>query len=217
MAVLTWDEAGNRLYETGVSNLALFVHNGTTYGNGIAWNGVTAITESADGGEPSDLYADNVKYLSLTSKEDFKLSIEAYNYPVEFLPCLGYHSIATGVTCNVADGSRSMFGVVYKTLKGSDTLGNKKGYKLHVVYGCLAAPSEKAYATISDSPEAITFSWDIATTPVDVAGFKPTAHIEIDSNAANAAKFTALEGQLYGDASHTATLLTPAQIIAALT
>ena len=197
MSKLIWDNTGERLYETGVKQAALYVQStGGTYPKGVAWNGITAVTESPSGAEATALYADDIKYLSLVSAEEFGATIEAYTYPDEFAECDGSASIATGVV--IGQQKRKTFGLAYKTTLGNDVDNNDYGYKLHLIYGALAAPSEKAYATINDSPEAITFSWEVTTTPVSVAGYKPTAIVTIDSTKADKAKLAALETILYG-------------------
>lgn len=197
MSKIVWDKTGERFYETGVKQGVLYpIGTNGTYPKGVAWNGLTAVTESPSGAEPTPLYADDIKYLNLMSNEEFSATIEAYTYPEEFGQCDGSASLATGV--NIGQQSRKTFGLCYRTTLGNDTDGNDYGYKLHIIYGALAAPSEKAYATINDSPEAITFSWEITTTPVAVAGFKPTSHIEIDSTKADKSKLAALEAILYG-------------------
>ena len=196
MSKLTWDNAGERLYETGVKQAALYVQENGTYPKGVAWNGITAVTESPSGAEATALYADDTKYLSLVSAEEFGATIEAYMYPDEFAECDGSASIATGVT--IGQQKRKTFGLAYKTTLGNDVESNDYGYKLHLIYGALAAPSEKAYATINDSPEAITFSWEVTTTPVSVTGHKPTALITIDSTKVDKKKLAALEEILYG-------------------
>lgn len=197
MPKLVWDNTGERLYETGVNQGVLYPQgvNGT-YPLGVAWNGLTAVTESPTGAEATPLYADNIKYLNLMSAEEFGATIEAYTYPDEFAQCDGSAEIATGVM--IGQQSRKVFGLSYKTALGNDVDGTDHGYKLHLIYGALAAPSEKGYSTINDSPEAITFSWEITTTPVAVTGFKPTASITIDSTKADATKLAALEAILYG-------------------
>lgn len=211
MAKLVWDNTGDRLYETGVKNGVLYpIGEGGTYPKGVAWNGLTAVTESPSGAEATPLYADDIKYLNLISNEEFGATIEAYTYPDEFAECDGSASIATGV--NIGQQSRKTFGLSYKTTLGNDVDGNAYGYKLHLIYGALAAPSEKSYATINDSPEAITFSWELSTTPVNVAGFKPTACVTIDSTKADAEKLAALEKILYGDESNEARLPLPDEI-----
>lgn len=203
MAKLTWDDTGKRFYETGVKNVALYVFDNTSgqkkYKDGVAWNGVTAISESPSGAEPTALYADDKKYLNLLSAEEFAASIEAYTYPDEFAECDGSASLAEGFT--IGQQARSKFALAYKTTIGNDEAGNSLGYKLHIIYNCLAAPSEKAYNTINDSPEAITFSWEISTTPVTftVNGKEySTACITIDSRTADPSKLAALETKLFG-------------------
>lgn len=196
MAKLVWDKTGDRLYETGVKNGVLYIPTAGVYSKGVAWNGLTAVTESPSGAEATALYADDIKYLSLMSTEEFGATIEAYTYPDEFAACDGSAELADGVT--IGQQKRSTFGLCYKTTIGNDTDGNDHGYKLHIIYGAQAAPSEKAYATINDSPEAITFSWEITTTPVNVTGAKPTASLVIDSTKADPSKLAALEDILYG-------------------
>lgn len=197
MAKLTWDETGERLYETGVKNAVLYVVNDAgAYGKGVSWNGITAITESPSGAESTPLYADDIKYLDLVSNEEFGATVEAYTYPDAFAACDGSAELLAGV--KLGQQPRKMFGLVYKTTIGNDVKGNDLGYKIHIIYGCKAAPSEKAYATINDSPEAITFSWELTTTPVSVTGHKPTSHIEIDSTKISEAKLAALEDLLFG-------------------
>ena len=211
MAKLVWDESGKRLYETGVENGVLYVQgeNGQ-YQNGVAWNGLTAVTESPSGAEPTALYADDIKYLELFSAEEFGATIEAYTYPEEFEACDGSASLGTGVTIGQQD--RKAFGICYRTVVGNDVKGNEHGYKLHLVYGAKAKPSEKAYATVNDSPEAVTFSWEVTTTPVNVAGFKPTASVTIDSTKIEAGKLKAIEDKLYGTQDQEPTLLLPDEI-----
>ena len=197
MSKLFWDQTGERLYETGVKNGVLYPQgdNGA-YPKGVAWNGLTAVTESPSGAEANPLYADDIKYLNLLSTEEFGATIEAYTYPEEFEACDGSAEIVEGVT--IGQQKRKTFGMAYKTVLGNDTENNNYGYKLHLIYGALAAPSEKAYATISDSPEAITFSWEVTTTPVSVSGFEPTASLTIDSTKVDATKLAALEAVLFG-------------------
>lgn len=211
MSKLVWDQTGERFYETGVKNGVLYVQgeNGT-YTKGVAWNGLTAVTESPSGAEATALYADDIKYLNLMSNEEFGATIEAYFYPEEFAECDGSVELATGVM--IGQQARKTFGLCYRTALGNDTDGTEHGYKLHIIYGCLAAPSEKAYATINDSPEAITFSWEVTTTPVNVTGAKPTASIVIDSTKATAEKLAALEAVLYGSESEEARLPLPDEI-----
>ena len=211
MSILTWDQEGERLYETGVQKGVLYVRGSDgKYGKGVAWNGLTAVTESPSGAEATALYADDIKYLNLLSNEEFGATIEAYTYPDEFAECDGSASIATGVT--IGQQKRSTFGLCYRTTLGNDTDGNDHGYKLHIIYGCLAAPSEKAYATVNDSPEAITFSWEVTTTPVQVTGQKPTACVTIDSTKADKTKLAALEAKLYGSESEEPSLPMPDEI-----
>lgn len=194
---LEWDKSGERLYETGVDRGVLYPQGSNgTYPKGIAWNGLTNVTESPSGAEATPLYADNIKYLNLISAEEFGATVEAYTYPEEFAECNGESALSNGVA--IGQQARKTFGLAYRTKIGNDVDANDHGYKLHLVYGCLAAPSERAYATVNDSPEAITFSWEIKTTPVNVSGFKPTALITIDSTKANATKLAALEVILYG-------------------
>ena len=198
MSKIVWDQTGERLYETGVKRGVLYIQDsGGTYPKGVAWNGLTAVTESPSGAEATPLYADDIKYLNLISTEELGGTIEAYTYPDEFAECDGSASIATGVY--IGQQSRKTFGMCYTTTVGNDVDSNAHGYKLHLIYGALASPSEKAYSTINDSPEAITFSWEFSTTPVNVTGFKPTANIVIDSTKANPEKLAALEKILYGD------------------
>lgn len=211
MAKLVWDESGKRIYETGVQKGVLYVQNESgLYPKGVAWNGLTAVTESPSGAEATPLYADDIKYLELRSAEEFGATIEAYTYPEEFEACDGSASLAKGVTIGQQD--RKAFGLCYRTVVGNDVQGNAHGYKLHLIYGAVAAPSEKAYATVNDSPEAVTFSWEITTTPVEMAGFKPTASITIDSTKVNPEKLAQLEAKLYGDTSAEAQLPLPSEI-----
>lgn len=196
MAKLVWDKTGDRLYETGVKNGVLYIPTSGVYSKGVAWNGLTAVTESPSGAEATALYADDTKYLSLMSAEEFGATIEAYTYPDEFAVCDGSAELADGVM--IGQQKRSTFGLCYKTTIGNDTEGNDHGYKLHIIYGAQAKPSERAYASINDSPEAITFSWEITTTPVNVTGAKPTASLVIDSTKADPSKLAALEDILYG-------------------
>lgn len=197
MSKLVWDKTGERIYETGVKNGVLYIKGPDgTYSNGVAWNGLTAVTESPSGAEPTPLYADDIKYLNLMSTEEFSATVEAYTYPDEFAECDGSASLTNGVT--IGQQTRKQFGMCYKTTVGNDVSGNEYGYKLHMIYGCLAAPSEKAYATINDSPEAITFSWEVSTTPVNVNNNKPTSTLTIDSTKVDKSKLAALEEILYG-------------------
>lgn len=196
MAKLVWDKTGERFYETGVEKGVLYPQVSGAYPKGVAWNGLTAVTESPSGAEATPLYADNIKYLNLMSNEEFGATIEAYTYPDDFAECDGSAELAAGV--RVGQQTRKTFGMSYVTRKGNDTEGTDHGYIIHLIYGALAAPSEKAYATINDSPEAITFSWEISTTPVEVTGMKPTACITIDSTKVDGGKLATLEGKLYG-------------------
>lgn len=197
MAKLKWDQTGERLYETGCDRGVLFpVATGGTYGSGVAWNGLSSVNQSPSGAEATAVYADNIKYLDLMSAETFGATVEAYTYPDEFAECDGSATIAQGVTAG--QQTRKMFGLSYRTLIGNDTEGTDHGYKIHLVYGAKAAPSERSYSTVNDSPEAATLSWELTTTPVDVPGFKPTAHLEIDSTKADPTKLEALEKILYG-------------------
>ena len=215
MAKLVWDQSGDRLFETGVSNGVLYVRNSEgEYPLGVPWNGLTAVTESPSGAEAAPLYADNIKYLSLMSNEEFGATIEAYTYPDEFAECDGSAELGTGVM--IGQQTRKYFGLAYKTVIGNDTDGNAYGYKLHLIYGAQAAPSEKAYATINDSPEAITFSWELTTSPIEVAGFKPTASLVIDSTKIAAASLASIEALLFGTQSVEASLPTPDEILALL-
>lgn len=216
MAKLTWDATGEHLYETGVRKGVLYVQNANgTYGNGVAWNGITAVTESPSGAEATAIYADDIKYLNLYSVEEFGATIEAYTYPDEFAECDGSSSPVAGMS--IGQQSRKSFGFCYRTAVGNDVAAEDYGYKIHILYGCKASPSEKSYQTINDSPEAITFSWEITTTPVEVTDYKPTACVIIDSTKCNATKLAALEDILYGSASENATLPLPDAIKAALT
>lgn len=209
---LVWDNVGERFYETGVKNCALYLqHTDGSYPKGVAWNGISAINESPSGAESSPIYADDTKYLNLISNEELSASIEAYTYPDEFAECDGSAEIATGIT--IGQQPRKAFGLAYKTTLGNDIVGNEYGYKLHLLYGCKAAPSEKAYSTINDSPEAITFSWEISTTPVNVKGFKPTSNLTIDSSKVAPEKLAALEAVLFGSESVEARLPLPDEII----
>ena len=198
MFKIEWDKVGERLYETGVDRGVLYPQVSGAYPKGVAWSGLTNVTESPSGAEATPLYADNIKYLNLLSNEDFACTIEAYTYPDEFAECDGSAALATGV--QISQQNRKMFGFSYRTKLGNDVDGDDFGYKIHLVYGCLAAPSEKSRATVNDSPEATTMSWEVSTTPVNVPGFKPTAHVVIDSTKADPEKLTAFEEILYGKA-----------------
>lgn len=211
MSMLEWDKTGERQYTTGVDKVVLYVQSAGAYPNGVAWNGVTAITESPSGAEPTPLYADNIKYLNLISAEELALTIEAYMSPEEFDQCDGSASVAKGVTIGQQD--RKQFGLAYRTIIGNDVDGNNHGYALHLVYGCMAAPSERANNTINDSPEAATLSWEVSTTPVNVTGFKPTASLEIKSTEADTDKLAALEAVLFGGTDGDARLPLPDEVI----
>lgn len=213
MAKLVWDKTGERLYETGVSHGVLYVQDSTgAYPTGVAWNGLTAVTESPSGAEATPLYADDIKYLELRSAEEFGATIEAYTYPKEFEACDGSAELAEGVTIGQQD--RQTFGLCYRTIVGNDVKKNDLGYKLHLIYGATASPSEKGYQTVNDSPEAITFSWEVTTTPINVDGFKPTSSLTIDSTKVDKTKLAALEAKLYGAESAEATLPTPDEVAA---
>lgn len=211
MSKLVWDKTGERLYETGVKQGVLYPQSvDGKYPKGVAWNGLTTVTESPSGAESTPLYADDIKYLNLISTEELGGTIEAYTYPDEFAECDGSAAIATGVY--IGQQPRKTFGLSYRTTLGNDVDSNAHGYKLHLVYGALASPSEKAYATINDSPEAITFSWEFSTTPVNVDGFKPTANIVIDSTKVKAENLANLEKILYGDTDVEARLPLPDEV-----
>lgn len=211
MPKIKWDQTGERLYETGVSKGVLYPYANNTYAKGVAWNGLINVSESPEGAEATPLYADNIKYLNLMSAEEFKATIEAYTYPDEFAACNGEASLEQGVS--IGQQKRSQFGLSYQTKIGND-VDSELGYKIHLVYGALAAPSEKAYATVNDSPEAITFSWEISTTPVEVPGFKPTASLVIDSTKVDPTKLAEFEKKLYGDETNEAALPLPSEVAA---
>ena len=219
MAKLVWDEAGKHIYETGVSKGVLYVMSDTpgTYGKGVAWNGLSSVSESPTGAEVSAIYADNIKYLNLMSREEFEGSIEAYTYPDEFMACDGSASPEDANGFVIGQQDRKTFAFCYQTKVGND-LNPEAGYKIHIIYGALASPSERSYETVNDSPEAMTFSWDITTTPVAVTGFKPTAHVELDSTKIEKAKLAKIEAKLYGtdEPSGEPTLLMPDEIISML-
>lgn len=213
MSKLVWDKTGERKYETGVDHCVLFPKDETgEYAAGVAWNGVTAVSESPSGAEANPIYADNIKYLNLVSAEDFGASIEAYTYPDEFAACQGYAEPAVGIS--IGQQTHREFGFAYRTLVGNDVDGQDHGYKLHLVYNALAAPSEKGYTTVNESPEAMTFSWEISTTPVAVTGYKPTAHLEIDSTKVDAGVLAELEDMLYGTEDAESRLPSPDEVIA---
>lgn len=199
MAAITWDATGERLFETGVDHGVLYpISSSGTYDNGVAWNGLSAITESPSGAEATAVWADNIKYVNLLSAEEFGATVEAYTYPDEFAICDGSAELVDGVI--VGQQARKVFGLCYRTKIGNDVDGNDHGYKLHIIYGAQASPSEKAYNTINDSPEAISFSWEVTTTPVNVTGMNATSYLVIDSTKCDAEKLTALEKILYGSA-----------------
>lgn len=214
MAILTWDDTGKRLFETGVDRGVLFVMGESSYETGVPWNGLTSVTESPSGAEPSDQYADNIKYLSLMSAENFGGTIEAFTYPDEFGACDGIISPSNGL--NLGQQGRKQFGLSYRTKIGNDVAGQDFGYKIHLIYGCLASPSEKQYSTINDSPEAMTLSWEFTSTGVVTGNFKPVASLTVDSTKAIVPKLKALEDKLYGTATLTSTLPLPAEVIAML-
>lgn len=197
MSKLVWDATGAHIYETGVKQGVLYpINSSGVYNMGYVWNGLTAVTESPSGAEATALYADDIKYLNLYSAEEFGATIEAYTYPDEFAECDGSAELANGLM--IGQQNRKTFGLCYRTVLGNEVDGDAHGYKLHIIYGAKASPSEKAYQTINDSPEAITFSWEVKTTPVNVTGYKPTASLTVDSTTADAAKLAALEAILYG-------------------
>ena len=212
MATLTWDVQSERYYETGVSKGVLYPFKEGKYSKGVAWNGLTAVNENPSGAEPTPLYADNIKYLNLLSNEEFAATVEAYTYPDEFAECDGSAELAAGVS--VGQQKRIPFGMSYVTKVGNDTDGQDYGYKIHLIYGALAKPSQKNYATINDNPEAITFSWELSTTPVAVPNLKPTACITIDSKKVGSDKLKKIEDKLYGTESEEATLPTPTELAA---
>ena len=215
MSKLVWDQTGERLYETGVKYGVLYVQEGAAYPKGVAWNGLTAVTESPSGAEATALYADDIKYLNLMSAEEFGATIEAYTYPDEFMACDGSASLSDGVY--IGQQARKSFGLCYRTTIGNDVVNNDYGYKLHLIYGALASPSEKAYSTINDSPEAITFSWEVSTTPVNVTGHKPTACLTIDSTKVSPEKLAALEEILYGKEQAEPRLPLPDEVVQIMT
>lgn len=215
MSELTWDGTGERLYETGVDHGVLYIPTDGVYNTGFAWNGLTTVTESPSGAEPTPMYADNIKYINLLSREDFAATIEAYTYPEEFEQCDGTASPEPGVA--LSQQARKLFGMSYRTRIGNDVDADDHGYKLHLIYGALAAPSEKAYATVNDTPEAITFSWEISTTEVNVTGYKPTALITIDSTTVDPTALASLEALLYGASLTEPSLPLPDAVIALFT
>ena len=215
MAKLVWDQSGSRFYETGVSKGVLYPMSSTpgTYAAGVAWNGLSSVSESPTGAEPSPIYADNIKYLNLLSAEEFEASIEAFTYPEEFAACDGSAEVSKGMF--VSQQPRKQFALCYQTKIGND-LDPDKGFKIHIIYGALASPTERAYETVNDSPEAMTFSWELTTTPVEVTGYKPTAHVVIDSTKADATKLATLLDALYGTEDEEPEILLPDAIAAIL-
>ena len=213
MAKLVWDQSGQKFFETGVSNGVLYVSDGQGgYLNGVAWNGLTSVAENPSGAEANPVYADNIKYLNIISAEEFGATIEAYTYPDEFMECDGSAQVVAGV--NIGQQARKSFGISYRTRVGNDVSGDNLGYKIHVIYNCQAAPSGKTYSTVNESPEAITFSWEVTTTPVPVEGFRPTATIVFDSTKLDAEKMAAVENVLYGAASSEASLPSIEELLA---
>lgn len=212
MPKIKWDQTGQRLYETGVDHGVLYIPDtDNAYTGGVAWNGLTSISESPSGAESNPQYADNIKYLNLISAEEFGATIEAFTYPEEFEQCDGTASLAPGIT--IGQQARKTFGLSYRTLLGNDVDATDYGYKLHLIYGALAAPSEKAYSTVNDSPEAITFSWELTTTAVEVEGHKPTASLTVDSTKVTADGLAALEAILYGSDTEEPRLPLPDEVV----
>ena len=215
MARIVWDNTGEKIYETGCDRGVLYVSNGEGgYKKGVAWNGLTSVTENPTGAESTALYADNIKYLNMLSSEDFGATIEAYTYPDEFMECDGSASVTPGVV--IGQQNRTTFAMCYRTLKGNDVAGTALGYKIHIIFNATASPSSKAYSTVNESPEAITFSWEVSTTPVPVEGYKPTASIVIDSTKVDKGKLTQLEEKLYGGSATEPTLPAISEIISML-
>lgn len=216
MAKLEWDKSGEHFYETGVDHCALYLQSTTgTYPKGVVWNGITSVSESPSGAEATSLYADNIKYLSMTSVEEFGATVEAYTYPAEFAECDGSASPKNGVM--IGQQERKSFGLCYRTRIGNDIDNDSHGYKLHLIYGCKATPSEKSYSTVNDSPEAMTMSWTLSTTPVNVTGLKPTASLVIDSTKIKKEDLDAIEAKLYGSETEEASLPLPDEILALIT
>ena len=212
MSKIIWDDTGKKFYETGCDRGVLYVSDGEGgYNSGVAWNGLTSVTENPSGAESTALYADNVKYLNMLSSEDFGATIEAYTYPDEFMECDGSASVTDGVV--IGQQARTTFAMCYRTLKGNDVAGTSLGYKIHIIFNATASPSSKAYSTVNESPEAMTFSWEVSTTPVPVEGFKPTASIVIDSTKVDKSKLTELETKLYGGDSAEPTMPSITEII----
>lgn len=211
MARLIWDNTGERFYETGVKRGVIYPAVSGRYPKGVVWNGLTAVTESPSGAEANPIYADDIKYLELRSAEEFGATVEAYTYPDEFAECDGSAFVASGVS--IGQQTRKPFGLCYRTILGNDEDSNDHGYKLHLIYNATASPSERGYQTVNDSPEAITFSWEMTTTPLAVAGYKPTACITIDSTKCDSSSLDALEDILYGTATEDARLPLPDEVI----
>ena len=215
MARIVWDNTGEKIYETGCDRGVLYVSNGEGgYKKGVAWNGLTSVTENPTGAESTALYADNIKYLNMLSSEDFGATIEAYTYPDEFMECDGSASVTPGVV--IGQQNRTTFAICYRTLKGNDVAGTALGYKIHIIFNATASPSSKAYSTVNESPEAMTFSWEVSTTPVPVEGYKPTASIVIDSTKVDKGKLSQLEEKLYGGSATEPTLPAISEIISML-
>jgi hypothetical protein len=214
MSKIIFDNTGEKIYETGVDHCVLFVRDGNTYQTGVAWNGITAINESPSGAEATPIYADNIKYLNIVSGEDFGATIEAYTYPDEFTECDGSAEIIEGV--KIGQQTRKPFALCYRTLIGNDVAGTGHGYKLHFIYNAQAAVSAKNYKTINESPEAMSFSWEISTTPEVVEGFKPTATVTVDSTKVDSTKLKALEDKIYGTESSEPTMPTISEIVSLL-
>ena len=213
MAKLVWDQSGQKFFETGVSNGVLYVSDGQGgYKKGVAWNGLISVAENPSGAESNPVYADNIKYLNVISAEEFGATIEAYTYPDEFMECDGSAQVVAGV--NIGQQARKSFGICYRTRVGNDVAGDNLGYKIHVIYNCQASPSGKTYSTVNESPEAITFSWEVTTTPVPVEGFRPTATVVFDSTKLDAGKMSAVENALYGTASAEANLPSIEELLA---
>ena len=212
MAKLVWDKLGEHLYETGVDHGVLYQYDTTnrTYGNGVAWNGLTALNEQPSGAEPNALYADNIKYLNLMSAEEYAATLEAFTCPDEFLACDGFAEVAPGAV--IGQQPRKIFGLCYRTMIGSDTEGTKKGFKLHLVYNCTASPSERNHQTVNENPDAAPLSWSISTTPIDVPGQSPTATLEISSTKTDATKLNNLMDILYGTTENEPRLPLPAEV-----
>lgn len=214
MSKIIFDNTGEKIYETGVDHCVLYVRDGNTYQTGVAWNGITAINENPSGAEATPIYADNIKYLNIVSGEDFGATIEAYTYPDEFTECDGSAEIVTGV--KIGQQTRKPFALCYRTLIGNDVAGTGHGYKLHFIYNAQAAVSAKNYKTINESPEAMSFSWEISTTPEVVEGFKPTATVTVDSTKVDSTKLKALEDKIYGSENSEPTMPTISEIVSLL-